>query len=243
MRSWRGWIAAGAAAFLCVLIVRLPASWAGGVLPQGLTCRRLGGTLWRGTCLDLQVARTPIGDVRWRVHPLHLLTGRLSLSVSLTRAQGRARARLLIALSGAITARHVTATFSLNRAIFGPLPAGLNGRLAAHLALLSYASQRITAIRGWLEARDLSLAGGQPLGSYRVTFPGGAPAHPRGRLADLGGPFAVTGTIRLTRGPGYVVDGRIAARPTAAPELAAQLRFLGAPNPQGQRRFSLAGTL
>ncbi|MGH8286318.1 MAG: type II secretion system protein N, partial [Steroidobacteraceae bacterium] len=56
------------------------------------------------------------------------------------------------------------------------------------------------------------------------------------------GPLNVTGSLRLTREPGFVLDGLVAARPDASPELARQLQYLGAPDAGGRRPFSIAGT-
>jgi hypothetical protein len=63
-----------------------------------------------------------------------------------------------------------------------------------------------------------------------------------GDLTDLGGPLAVRGTLRLTNQPGYVLEGQVAARADAAPELVSNLQFLGTPDASGRRPFSIAGT-
>jgi len=49
-----------------------------------------------------------------------------------------------------------------------------------------------------------------------VTFPGG-PGEPTGKLRDLNGPLAVEGTLRLTRQPGFELEGLVAARPAPRP--------------------------
>lgn len=243
MRRRRGWIAAGAAAFMLVLLTRFPARWAGWALPRPLRCRALDGTLWNGACLGLSAARSPLGDVRWEWHPFEVLLGRLSLTVSLARAQGRARAQLEIHPSGAITARGLSATFPLERAVFPQLPPRLHGRVVARLSVVVWKADRVTAIRGRIEAVGLALAAGEPLGAYRVVFAGRrTDGQPEGRLSDLGGPFSVQGAVRLTPGPGYVINGLVAARPSAPAGLAAQLRYLGTPDAQGRRSFSVAGT-
>lgn len=239
----RGWIAAGAATFMLVVLARFPARWASWALPGGLQCHRLDGTLWNGACLGLSASRSPLGDVRWDLHPLGALLGRLSLTVSLVRAQGRARGQLDIRPLGSLTARDVRATFSLEPSAFPQLPRRIRGTLAANLSVVGWKANRITVIRGRIEATGLALVGGEPLGAYRVVFAGQhTDGEPVGRLSDLGGPFSVQGTVRLTPGPGYVVNGVVAARAGAPPALAAQLRYLGTPDAEGRRSFSVAGT-
>ena len=79
------------------------------------------------------------------------------------------------------------------------------------------------------------------LGSYSVSFPGGS-GDPVGTLRDLEGPLALEGTLRLTPAPGFELEGVIAARRGAPPELVNSLRFLGSPDATGRRPFSLSGT-
>ena len=62
------------------------------------------------------------------------------------------------------------------------------------------------------------------------------------RIAILGGPVGVTGTLTLTGEPGYVIDGLVTVRADTAPALAAQIAILGTPDSEGRRPFSIAGT-
>lgn len=242
MRGPLGWVAAGAAAFLLCLIARFPASWAGWALPRGIECGELSGTLWSGACSGLRAGGAELGDATWSVHPLALLAGRLSLDASLGRAQGRARASIDIDPSGAISARGIDAVFAIDRDLIAQLPPGARGAFTAQLQSLTLKGDRITSVRGLIQVKGLEIRRGEPLGGYRVTFPAAASGEPTGRLVDLGGPLSVEGTVRLTPGPGYVVSGLVAARPSAPPALVANLRYLGAPDAAGRREFSVAGT-
>ncbi len=251
------WVAAAAAvAFLIVLIVRFPARWAGGFLPHGTACTQLGGTLWSGTCAGLLAEGTPLGDLTWSAHPLRLLTGKLSLTVSLALPGGTAHSLLTLSPSGAIEAQDVRATLPLNHALLAQLPPNVEGLLQVALASLDWNGKRLTSVRGDVEVHGL-LVQGEPLGDYRVSFPagsgapigarapvssGGSDDEPTGRLQDLGGPLAVQGTLRLTREPGFVLDTLVAPRASAPPNIVQDLRFLGSPDAQGRRPFSLAGT-
>jgi hypothetical protein len=101
----------------------------------------------------------------------------------------------------------------------------------------------ITQLKGRIEAHDLKDTSGvtTPLGSYVVTFPGGS-GDPIGQIRDLEGPLALEGTLHLTRQPGFELEGLIAARQGAPPELVNNLRFLGSPDASGRRQFSLSGS-
>jgi hypothetical protein len=230
------------AAFLLFLIVRFPAQWAAGALPRGVACTGLGGTLWSGTCSGLVVNGAALGDLGWTFHPSRLLTGALSLDLSLSLPPGTARGRIERGITGTITAENVHADLPLDRSVLGALPPGMRGTVQADLASMRVRGKRIEAIRGQIDVRGLTDGKGSLIGDYRLSFPGGPGKEPVGRLSDLGGPLEVQGTVRLTREPGYLVEGTVAARPGATPDMINELRYLPTPDAQGRRPFSFEGT-
>ena len=64
----------------------------------------------------------------------------------------------------------------------------------------------------------------------------------RTTTSDLAGPLGFTGTLAFTGEPGYVIDGKVTTRADTPPALARQIAFLGTPDAQGRRPFSIAGT-
>ena len=238
---------AAVAAFVVVLIARFPARWAAGVLPRGTTCLRISGTLWSGACAGLAWSGTPIGDLTWDGHPLRLLIASLSADVALSRGAGTAHGRVDVGPSGTVTARGVEASFPLDRTLLDALPPGTHASAQADIPLLRFKGMRVLALRGRIDVRGLTDTRGGPLGDYRLSFPADSTARtpssgPVGHLTDLGGPFSVDGTVRLTPEPGYVIEARVAARPGAPPDLVDALRYLGSPDSSGRRPFSLSGT-
>jgi hypothetical protein len=88
------------------------------------------------------------------------------------------------------------------------------------------------------------------MGSYRLEFAPAAGAAGTGAnggvvgsLRDTAGPLSVTGTLRYTTVGGYEINGLVAARSDATPDLAKAVEYLGVADSQGRRPFSLAGTL
>jgi general secretion pathway protein N len=239
----------GVLVFASIVVARLPASW---VLPgpeSGLSCTDIDGSIWNGNCTGLTVQRQAVGDLSWEVHASRLLAGKLNADVVLTRPTGSLRANVETGLDKKITARHLQADLPVDQELVSQLPPnlrGLRGKLHADLGLLRVEGQTIKALEGIIEAHDLTDGQGsisQSWGSYSLTFPPSSGPEPVGQLKDLGGgPLAVEGSLRLTREPGYDLEGMVAARPNAPPELAQDLRFLGSPDAQGRRPFSLAGT-
>jgi general secretion pathway protein N len=238
------WIALlAAAAFVAIVLARMPAAW---VLPARgpqWACASVDGSLWGGICAGLTVSGTPLGDMSWELHPLRLLTGRLAAHLTLSHGPGDAAADVELTFGQRLTARNVLADLPLDPALLPSVPANLHGRAHLELALVEVQRGVIRQLQGRIEARNLEERSGNntPLGSYSVSFPGGS-GDPVGTLRDLEGPLALEGTLRLTPAPGFELEGVIAARHGAPPELVNSLRFLGSPDATGRRPFSLSGT-
>jgi len=242
LKRWL-WIALAVLVFVAIVIARMPAAW---VIPSGrpqAACASIDGTLWSGTCGGLSVQGAPVGDVSWELRPLRLAAGRLAAHVTAVQGAAVARADVELGFGGRVTARHVVADFPLDRKLISAVPPAVQGRAHLDLALVQVQRGVITQLQGRIEAHDLVERSGAstPLGSYVVTFPGGS-GDPVGQLHDLEGPLSLEGTLHLTRQGGFELEGLIAARPGAPPELVNNLRFLGSPDASGRRPFSLSGT-
>ncbi len=238
------WIALLAAiAFAVIVLARMPAAW---VIPaRGVqwSCASIEGSLWSGGCAGLTVSGTPLGDLSWELHPLRLVVGRAAAHLTLGHGPANATADVEIGLGGGLTARNVVADLPLDSALLPAVPPNLHGRAHGELALVQMQRGVIRQLQGRIEVRNLEERSGNDtaLGSYSVSFPGGS-GDPVGTLRDLEGPLALEGTLRLTPAPGFELEGVIAARSSAPPELVNNLRFLGSPDATGRRPFSLSGT-
>jgi hypothetical protein len=238
------WIALFAAiTFIVIVLVRIPAAW---VLPaRGAqwSCASIEGSLWSGGCAGLTLSGTALGDLSWDLHPLRLLLGRAAAHLTIGHGPAEAAADVEAGFGGWVTARNVVADLPLDSALLPAVPPNLHGRAHCELALVQLQRGIIRQLQGRIEARNLEERSGNntALGSYAVSFPGGS-GEPVGTLRDLEGPLALEGTLRLTPAPGFELEGFIAARSGAPPELVNSLRFLGSPDATGRRPFSLSGT-
>jgi hypothetical protein len=80
------------------------------------------------------------------------------------------------------------------------------------------------------------------LGSYSASFPKTEPGRePVGQLTTLGGPIDFTGTIKLTRAPGWELAGNLRVKPETPAAFRDQLRYFPE-NPDGTRQVGLEGT-
>jgi len=238
------WIALLAAvAFVVIVLARMPAAWVVPTRGTQWACASIDGSLWSGSCAGLTVSGTPLGDMSWELHPLRLLAGRLAAHLTLSHGPADAAADVEVTFGQRLTARNVIADLPLDPALLPSVPANLHGRAHVELALAQVQRGVIRQLQGRIEARNLEERSGNntALGSYSVSFPGGS-GDPVGTLRDLEGPLALEGTLRLTPAPGFELEGVIAARRGAPPELVNSLRFLGSPDATGRRPFSLSGT-
>jgi len=238
------WIALLAAiAFLAIVLVRMPAAWLLPTRGGQWSCASIEGSLWSGGCATLTVSSTSLGDLSWDLHPLRLVRGRAAAHLTLSHGPAEAAADVEATFGGRVTARNVVADLPLDSALLPAVPANLHGRAHCELALVELQRGVLRQLQGRIEARNLEERSGNntALGSYAVTFPGGS-GDPVGTLRDLEGPLALEGTLRLTPAPGFELEGLIAARSGAPPEVVNSLRFLGSPDATGRRPFSLSGT-
>jgi len=233
-----------AVAFALIFLARMPATWIVPARASNGLCASIEGSVWSGTCAGLNVQGTPAGDASWTLQPLKLLLGKLAAHVSLAQGPAQAAADLELGFGGRVTARRLVADLPLDPRLIPGLPQSLHGRAHFEIALAEFSHGVITQLAGRIEARDLEDRSGAdtPLGSYVVIFPGGGSGEPTGKLHDIAGPLALEGTLRLTPQPGFELQGLIAPRQGAAPEVVSNLRFLGPPDASGRRQISVAGT-
>ena len=101
----------------------------------------------------------------------------------------------------------------------------------------------LAQLQGTIELHELRQVGANPLalGSYRLTFDGAQPANgePTGQLRDLGGPFAVEGTVTLTPPNTYLVQGFITGRSAEAERLVREITLGAQPDAFGPQRLQL----
>jgi general secretion pathway protein N len=238
------WIALLAAvAFVVIVLARMPAAWVVPARGPQWACTSIDGSLWSGACAGLTVSGTPLGDLTWELHPLRLAAGRLAAHLTVSHGPADAAADVELTFGQRLTAHNVVADLPLDPALVPSVPPNLHGRAHVELALAEVQRGVIRQLQGRIEARNLEERSGNntALGSYSVSFPGGS-GDPVGTLRDLEGPLALEGTLRLTPAPGFELEGVIAARQGAPPELVNSLRFLGSPDATGRRPFSLSGT-
>jgi general secretion pathway protein N len=250
----------GVLVFAGIVVARMPVSWVFPGPSSGVSCSDTDGTVWSGSCSGLTVAavqREPLGDLTWDLHAARLLAAKLNADFVLTRPAlgrippGAVQGNVEAGRDRNILAHDLKIDLPLDRQLASGLPPnlqGLRGQVHADLAQLRIEKGKtLKAIEGLVEIHDLTDGegpGAARWGSYSLTFPPSSGGDPVGQIKDLGGngPLSVEGTLKLTSEPGFDLEGMVAARPTCPPDLAQNLQYLGSPDAQGRRPFSLAAT-
>jgi hypothetical protein len=239
---------AGLLVFLGVLVLYLPASWFSAALPAHVKCAELGGSIWNGECLGLQVQGNKLGDATWNFASGKAFTGRVNGDVEVRGNSLAARADLDIALNGSGELRGVSARFPLDPAFIAKFPRDQRGNVVADFKriVLSEGSS-LAELQGTLELHDFRQVGANPLelGSYQLIFDGAPPKDGNvvGKLRDLGGPFMVSGTVTLSAPSSYLVQGYITGRTASAEKLVREITLGAPPDASGRSEFSFEGSL
>ena len=240
-------VALAVVAYLVFAIVTLPANVILDRLRPGVDAAGVEGTAWNGSAQIIRVGGMNLGALTWKVHVLPLFALRAQADVKITRADGFAQG--VVSASGRrVRLANFAATLPLAALPPQAIPGGWTGSLNARFAEFTLVEGWPTSATGNVDIADLTGPARRPahLGSYSVKFPApsSAPDTLTGSLNDTGGPIQIVGTIQLKAADrSYLVEGQVATKPDAPPDLSRTLEYLGPPDAQGRRPFSLSGTL
>jgi general secretion pathway protein N len=238
----------GVLAYVVLALVTLPASVViPRVQPSGVVLAGLDGSVWNGSAEALQVAGIHVGSLEWNLHVLKLFALRVAADIKLKRTDGFAQGGVSVG-KRRVDLDDFSASLPLNLLPPQFAPGGWTGTANARLA-------RLTVVDGWPVSADgtidiVNLTGParRPanLGSFQVKFPVQSNEANTlvGSVSDVDGPLKIAGKIQLkSTDRSYLLEGLVATKPDAPAEFARTLEFLGPPDAQGRRQFSLSGTM
>jgi hypothetical protein len=229
--------------FLLTVLARLPARAVAALLPATIVCAQPEGTVWHGECARVQSGAIALDDLAWTVHPLGLLGLHLSADVSSGDPRLTGRAHLELERGGTVAVHGLEAQLPLQGGL-SVFPPGFQGTIELDIASLRLDHGSLSELVGAARALQLRNDSLGDLGSFELRFtPPSADGPIVGQLRDLSGPLALQGQVALTRQLGYQVSGSLFARASASRELTQALQLLGAPDSEGRRSFTLAGSL
>ena len=247
--SARALVALATLLFAFTVLLRAPARWLLAALPATIECRSPTGSLWRGSCAQLQIPGGTLSQVSWSLHPWPLLLLHLDADLRSADAHAAGSAHASLRLGGHLLLTQLQAQLPIEAGYVPFFPAGWSGQVELALDALELHSGQLVSIEGTATARALARRNPpMPFGSFELRFAPGASnatgddAAIRGELRDLGGPLAVTGTLSIRNGRDYLLSGLVAVRPGSDTELTKIIEYIGPPDAQGRRTFTLDGT-
>ena len=241
-------VALGIFAYLLFAVVTLPASVVvPRVQPEGVTIAGLDGTIWRGSAQVLQVGGTHLGSIDWSLHVLPLFTMRASADVNLKRTDGFAKGAVSVG-GQQVDLKDLTASIPIAALPPQVAPGGWTGSVNARLAELTLRDGWPVSANGTVDLVNLVGPARRPanLGSFQLKFPTETQEANTlaGTVNDVEGPIQIAGRIELkSTDRSYLLDGLVATKPDAPADFTRTLEFLGPPDAQGRRQFSLSGTM
>jgi general secretion pathway protein N len=235
-------------AYLAFALITLPASVIiNRVQLPGVTIAGVDGTIWNGSAQVVRVGSTHLGSLSWTLHALPLLTLRGSADFKLTRTDGFAQGEIM-ASGERVQFDDLTASLPISALPPNIAPGGWTGSVNARLSELTLENGWPISANGTVDIADLTGPAQRPnnLGSYQLKFPVESPAADTlaGSINDIAGPIQIAGTVQLKSSDrSYQLDALIATKPNAPADFTRSLEFLGPPDAQGRRQFSLSGTM
>jgi general secretion pathway protein N len=232
-------------ALAATLMLRFPAQWGLALAPASLGCEQVSGSVWSGGCRGLRVAGLTLESATWQLHPLPLLRLQLALDLQVDDARVAGHASVAWSPGGHLLARDLRAHLPIDPGLLPLFPGGWGGTLLLSLDELRLVDGKPVGLLGSVHVSGLHrFAPPMEFGDYALRFERPPDANGRllGQLADEQGPLALSGQLQLGSDGQYELNGRVAARPEAPPELAQDLQVLGPADADGRRPFSLAGS-
>jgi general secretion pathway protein N len=243
-------IALATGAYLAFAVATFPASLAARwFAPDTISLAGVEGTVWRGSAAYGGVSGLAVADMRWRLQPLALLTGRLSFTLDTRLADGFVRTGLTVAGS---RISFVDLDLAAIRSVLPSdvAPAELYGNAGVELDVLDLVDGWPVRASGTVRIADLvsspliAVPGVTTLafGSFMARVSpsdGGVVAV----VSDEGGPLEVAGSARLEPDRRYRIEARIKPRANAHPVTVQGLQIIDSSPVNGYHLFEREGQL
>ena len=238
-------VAAGLLTFVAAFVGLFPARvayhW---FAPPAVQLSGLQGTIWSGSAAEVSAAGLYLRNLKWRLQPLRLFTGKLGASLEASPSSGFIEADVAAGLGGDIALANVNASLPLRD--FAPIVRvpGLSGNASLQFEELRFRDGLPIAATGTLAVADLvaPMVDPAPIGNYRAEFFTDDNAVVAS-LEDVSGAFDLAASLTLSADRNYQFIGKVAATDSTSEKLRQQLRFLGSPNERGQHDIRLEGQL
>lgn len=252
-KTWLKYLFIGLGLYLIIVLVRFPADIAYGFVanslktsPAKVQLYRVGGTLWNGKAQFANVQGQTLHDLRWELHLLSILTGKVGATLSFKLEDGSVKATAYRGLGGSISLEDVKARLPVAEIIrMARIPAvKLEGQLGLNFSELAMSDGIVNTADGrvvWNGAESQfpqRIQLGDLSATIKTTDKG-----IEAKLGDAGGPLQLNGLFTLAPDGKYDFNGELAAREGSNSNLGRSLSMMGRPDAQGKVKIANSGNL
>ncbi len=245
IRSVRGLSIVAVVTILVALVVKLPARVAYNWLaPADLVLSGLHGTVWNGQADAGNARGVYLKDLKWRIKPLQLFTGKAAYRVEATPQAGFLETDVALGFGGSLAFANLTASLPL-APLAGPLRIrGLQGNASLRFDRIALRQALPVEADGALEVSGLLLPrlARTPIGGYRAEFftqETGIAAS----VEDTDGVIDIAGSLQLNQDGSYQFLAQVVAKDGAPESVRRQLQYLPPANDRGQQELRVEGSL
>ncbi len=245
IQSKRGLLLVAGVTVLAGLVMMFPARVAYHLAaPADVSLSGLHGTVWLGQA-DAGLARGAyLEDIRWRIKPLGLFTGKVLYRIEATPVSGFIESDLGVGIGGTLTLSDLRASVSLQAFSDALQVRGLRGNASLQFERIRVQDNLPVAADGFVEVRDLLVPriSREPIGGYRVEFftqDDGISAS----VEDTDGVVDIAGSLQVNADRTYQFLAQVVAKPEAPQRLKTQMQYLPPANDRGQQELRIEGSL
>lgn len=251
-RRVAGYLVLAVCSFVVFFIAGLPAQLGYRMLVQPaqrgvVQLDGLQGTLWHGQANRARIANLNLGKLEWDVHPLPLLTGRVSADLMFRNGEGHGKGHISSTFTGTVTVSETKVEIpaqSLMALAYG-LPVALGGNLSLDIKQAIIKRGETLQLDGRLNWLNAATVAPQqlPLGNLSLL----STVKDDGSQASLtqveGNLYNIDGELQVKGNGQYKVTGTLAVKDPSRQDLKAALYLIGRPRPDGAAEVLLTGRL
>jgi general secretion pathway protein N len=238
-------ITLGVAVFFVGVVLFFPArvayQW---FMPAEIKVSGIDGTLWNGAAREANAGSVYLRELKWRIHPFELFTGRLGFAVETKLASGFLDGDFSFGITGTIAGRNVNAAMPLQALQAGLGIPGLQGGMSAQLSELEIEDGLPVVVNGVVNVSNLivPLVQRDSLGGFKAEFLT-QDASVVASVEDTDAVIDIAGSLQIFSDRRYQFLAQLSATENTPAPVRQQMQFLGSADERGQHEFRLEGTL
>ena len=241
----RGLFIAGLLTAFVALVALFPARVAHKLAsPPHAKISGLSGTVWNGVAQEFATNGVYLRNLKWRMRPLSLFTGKASFIVSGEPSSGFFDSELAVSLGGeAVTLNNLSASLPLAMFERAAGVQGLRGSASLQIAKLELVGGRPAALDGSIDIANLvvPLLARASLGGFRIDFFTQGD-HVVASVEDTDGVIDLAGSLQVNRDKSYSFRGVIIAKSNTPDALRQRIQYLPQTDQPGQHLVTLDGS-